>query len=63
MASAGARDLESARRGRHCHRRAGCDGLSRTVAPGSVNWWWPLLPVVGVVVFGVARVPAGERSR
>lgn len=31
------------------------------VGPDGVKWWWPLLPVMGMVMFGVVRVPAGER--
>ena len=28
------------------------------VSESGVTWWWPLLPVVGMVVFRVVRVPA-----
>ena len=28
------------------------------VGPGGVNWWWPLLPVVGMVAFGAAGAKA-----
>ena len=28
------------------------------VGEGGVTWWWPLLPVVGMWVFGVIRTPA-----
>ena len=31
------------------------------VGESGVTWWWPLLPVVGMWVFGVARVPQPVR--
>ncbi|MGD7787013.1 acyltransferase family protein [Propionibacteriaceae bacterium Y1700] len=44
-----------------------CAGLavmakSGMVGPNGINWVWPLLPVVGMVVFGIIR-PPGTRDR
>ena len=30
------------------------------VGEGGVTWWWPLLPVVGMVLCGVVRTPTGR---
>lgn len=33
------------------------------VGPGGVLWWWPLLPVMGLVGFGVLRLPRARRGQ